>query len=67
MLNKLIGQTKESGYTIVPLKLYIKGGFAKMLIGLGKGKKNYDKRDTIKKKTAERQMQRAIRRSEKGE
>jgi SsrA-binding protein len=66
-INKLIGQTKESGYTIIPLKLYLKDGFAKMLIGLGKGKKNYDKRDTIKQKTAERQMQRAMRRSEKGE
>jgi len=65
-INKLIGQTKETGYTIVPLKLYIKGGFAKMLIGLGKGKKNYDKRETIKKRTADRQIQKALRRSEKG-
>ncbi|MFC4618622.1 SsrA-binding protein SmpB [Camelliibacillus cellulosilyticus] len=65
-IQKLIGKTKESGYTIVPLKMYLKGGYAKMLIGLGKGKKNYDKRETLKKRTAERQMQKALRRDEKG-
>ncbi|WP_238594538.1 SsrA-binding protein SmpB [Caenibacillus caldisaponilyticus] len=62
---KLIGKTKEAGYTIIPLKLYIKGGFAKMLIGLAKGKKIYDKRETMRKKTMERQIQKALRRAEK--
>ncbi|GGH75991.1 SsrA-binding protein [Pullulanibacillus pueri] len=65
-INKLIGISKESGYTIVPLKMYIKNGFAKVLIGVGKGKKNYDKRETLKKKTAERQIAKALRQSEKG-
>ena len=65
-IDKLIGETKESGYTIVPLKMYIKNGFAKVLIGVGKGKKNYDKRESIKKKTADRQIAKAIRRAEKG-
>lgn len=49
-INELIGLTKQDGYTIVPLKMYIKDGYAKLLIGLGKGKKNYDKRDDMKKK-----------------
>ncbi|MTT30795.1 SsrA-binding protein SmpB [Terrilactibacillus sp. BCM23-1] len=60
-INKLIGQTKEAGYAIVPLKIYIKNGFAKILIGLGKGKKNYDKRETLKRKSAQREMDRALR------
>ncbi|RIJ67978.1 SsrA-binding protein SmpB [Rummeliibacillus sp. POC4] len=51
---------KPDGYTIVPLKMYIKDGYAKLLIGLGKGKKNYDKRADIKKKEAKRDMARAV-------
>lgn len=57
---KLIGQTKEQGYALVPLKLYLKNGFAKVLIGLGKGKKNYDKREDLKKKEAKREIERAF-------
>lgn len=60
-INKLIGDTKEIGYALVPLKLYMKNGFAKVLIGLGKGKKNYDKRETLKKKEANRNIERALR------
>ena len=60
-INKLIGETKETGYTIVPLKMYLKNGFAKVLIGLGKGKKQYDKRDNLKKKEAKRDIERAFR------
>ncbi|KIL50007.1 SsrA-binding protein SmpB [Jeotgalibacillus soli] len=59
-INKLIGETKQQGYSIVPLKMYLKDGFAKVLIGLGKGKKNYDKRETLKKKEAKRDMERAF-------
>ncbi len=51
-INKLIGLTKEKGYSLVPLKLYLKNGFAKVLIGLGKGKKTYDKREDLKRKDA---------------
>lgn len=51
---------KRDGYTIVPLKMYIKDGYAKLLIGLGKGKKNYDKRADIKNKEAKRDMARAV-------
>ena len=60
-INKLIGETKEVGYTIVPLKLYLKNGYCKVLIGLGKGKKQYDKRDDLKKKEAKRDIERAFR------
>ncbi|MFJ7745173.1 SsrA-binding protein SmpB [Peribacillus sp. NPDC097295] len=60
-ISKLIGETKETGYTIVPLKMYLKNGFAKVLIGLGKGKKQYDKRDDLKKKEAKRDIERAFR------
>ncbi|KAB2329045.1 SsrA-binding protein SmpB [Cytobacillus depressus] len=64
-INKLIGDTKEIGYSIVPLKLYLKNGFAKVLIGLAKGKKKYDKREDLKKKEAKREVERAFRESQK--
>lgn len=60
-INKLIGETKEVGFTIVPLKLYLKNGYCKVLIGLGKGKKQYDKREDLKKKEAKRDIERAFR------
>ncbi|MDX8360659.1 MULTISPECIES: SsrA-binding protein SmpB [Bacillaceae] len=60
-ISKLIGYTKENGYAIVPLKLYLKNGFAKVLLGLGKGKKKYDKREDLKKKEAKREVERAFR------
>ena len=46
-INKLIGETKNTGITLVPLKVYIKDGYAKVLIGLAKGKKQYDKREDL--------------------
>ncbi|MDF2557548.1 MAG: SsrA-binding protein SmpB [Bacillales bacterium] len=58
---KLLGLTKEQGYTLVPLKMYLKNGFAKVLVGLAKGKKDYDKRETLKTKDANRDIQRALR------
>lgn len=59
-ISELLGRTKQEGYTIVPLKMYIKDGYAKLLIGVGKGKKNYDKRDDLKKKEAKREMERVL-------
>ncbi len=59
-ITKLAGETKNTGMTIVPLKVYIKDGYAKVLIGLAKGKKDYDKRETLKRKDQERQLQRVI-------
>ncbi|MCA1031549.1 SsrA-binding protein SmpB [Bacillus timonensis] len=60
-ISKLIGLTKEDGYALVPLKIYLKNGFAKVLLGLGKGKKKYDKREDLKKKEAKRDIERAFR------
>ena len=65
-IDRLIGLTKEKGYTLVPLRVYIKNGFAKVLIGLGKGKKKYDKREDLKEKDAKREIQRAFKDSQLG-
>lgn len=53
---KLRDKLEIDGFTLVPIKLYFKGSKAKLLIGLAKGKKNYDKRESIKKKDIERQL-----------
>ncbi|MCM3760604.1 SsrA-binding protein SmpB [Halalkalibacter oceani] len=65
-INELIGKTQQKGYSIVPLKVYLKNGFAKVLIGLAKGKKNYDKRETLKRQDAKRDIDRALRERQKG-
>ena len=57
-INKLAGQSSEKGYTIVPLRLYIRNGLVKIEIGLGKGKKLYDKRQSIAKKDQRRENER---------
>ena len=59
-IGELVGAVKRDGYTIVPLKMYIKDGYAKLLIGIAKGKKDYDKRDDMRKKEAKREMERAF-------
>jgi SsrA-binding protein len=60
-LNKLIRGTKETGNTIVPTKLFINDkGLAKLEIGLAKGKKNYDKRQSLKDKEDKRSIERAF-------
>lgn len=59
-ISELLGAVKRDGYTIVPLKIYIKDGYAKLLIGLGKGKKDYDKRHDMRKKDAKREMDRVL-------
>ncbi|MBT2689045.1 SsrA-binding protein SmpB [Bacillus sp. ISL-47] len=64
-INKLIGESKEVGYSIVPLKMYLKNGYAKVLIGLARGKKKYDKREDLKKKEAKREVERAFRERQK--
>lgn len=56
----LFAQVKQEGLSIIPLKLYFKGSYAKMEIGLCKGKKNYDKRAVIAKKSADREIQRVM-------
>ncbi len=58
-LRKLEGKIKEKGYSIIPLKIFLsEKGFAKIEIGLGKGKKNYDKRETIKERENDRDVKR---------
>ena len=52
-INKLIGLTKQKGYSLVPLNMYFKGNIIKIELGIGKGKKLYDKREDIAKKDAE--------------
>ncbi len=57
-IRKLIGSVKQDGYTIVPVRLYFKGNHAKLEIALAKGKKLYDKRDSIAKKDQRREAER---------
>lgn len=57
---KMLGKIKKEGYTIVPLSLFLTNGFAKLEIGLAKGKKTHDKREDIAKKSQTRDMQRAM-------
>ena len=56
----LIEETKKTGVTLVPLRVYLKNGVAKVLIGLAKGKKSYDKRDALKQKDMKREIDRAM-------
>jgi SsrA-binding protein len=63
---KLIGKTKESGLTLVPLSLYFKDGKAKVEIALARGKKAYDKRQTLAARDAAREIERAAGRRAKG-
>jgi SsrA-binding protein len=64
-IRKLFGLAKQDGYALVPLKIYVRNGFAKLLIGLGKGKKQYDKRATDAKRDAQRDIQRVLREKQK--
>ncbi|MBI4843054.1 MAG: SsrA-binding protein SmpB [Nitrospirae bacterium] len=57
-IEKLGGRIREKGLTLIPLKIYFKKGKAKMEIGLGKGKRQYEKRETIKQKEAKREIER---------
>lgn len=59
---KILGKIKKENYTIVPLELYLSHGFAKIEIGLAKGKKLYDKRESITKKSQERDIARNTKR-----
>ena len=59
-IERLTGKTKERGFTLIPLRLYFKNGKAKVELGLARGKKLYDKRETLRRKVAEREVERAI-------
>ena len=57
---KLRDKTEKEGYSLVPVKLYLKDGKAKILLGVAKGKKNYDKRQSLKEKDIKRETMKAI-------
>jgi len=65
-LRRLIGTTKQRGYTIIPLQVYEKKGWLKVEIAVGKGKRKYDKREKIKKREADREIERAMKWQKKG-
>jgi len=65
-VNKLIGKTKEGGYTLVPLSLYFKDGYAKVEIALARGRKSHDKRQAIAERDAKREAAQAMGRRAKG-
>ena len=64
-INKLTGLIKQKGLSLVPISLYFSGNFLKIELGVGKGKKLYDKRQDIAKRDAERRMQKAMHADEK--
>lgn len=63
-IDKLVGKTREKGYTIVPLEMYFLGSHAKVQIALARGKKEWDKRQTLREKQDLREAQRAMRQRE---
>ena len=64
-INKLIGLIQQKGFSLVPISLYFNGNFLKIELGVGKGKKLYDKRQDIAKTDAEMRMRKALKASEK--
>lgn len=62
-IHKLAGKVNAKGMALVPLKIYFTKSFAKVLLAVGKGKSQIDKRETLKRKTADREIDRALRRS----
>ncbi len=59
-IKKLIGKTVEKGMTLVPVRMYLKNGRVKVAISLAKGKKDHDKRETIKRRDADRETRAAV-------
>lgn len=58
-IKKLYGKINEMGHSLIPLKIYFKNGRAKLLLALAKGKRKYDKRDTIRRRDEQRELDRA--------
>jgi SsrA-binding protein len=65
-IDRLIGKVKETGLTLVPLSLYFADGWAKVELGLARGKRSYDKRQDLAKRDAEREISRVVGRRRKG-
>ena len=64
-INKLVGLIKQKGYSLVPISLYFNGNFLKIELGIGKGKKLYDKRQDIAKKDAEMKIRKVLKENTK--
>jgi SsrA-binding protein len=65
-INRITGQLQEKGFTLVPLRLYLKNNLAKVELGLARGKKQYDKRAALRQKETRREIDRAVARHWKG-
>ena len=65
-ISELIGKVRQRGYTLVPLQVYLKHGKAKVELGLARGKREYDKRESIARRDAEREIERGLREHERG-
>lgn len=65
-IGHLAGAVSQRGYTLVPLRMYIKDGRAKVELGLARGKRQYEKRETIREREAKREMEAAVRRRMRG-
>ena len=64
-VNKLLGKVSQKGYTLIPLKLFFSGNFAKIELAIAKSKRKFEKRESIKKKEADRQIEKALRQKRK--
>ena len=65
-INRLTGKLQEKGLTLIPLQIYLKDSWAKVQLGLGRGKKSYDKRQALRERDDRRQITRALGRRQKG-
>ncbi len=65
-IDELSGKVTQKGFTIVPLKLYLKNGVAKVELGLARGRKLYDKRQSLARRQAEREMERTLKAAKRG-
>jgi SsrA-binding protein len=61
-IERLRGKMQQKGYALIPLKIYFKGAYAKVEVGLAKGKRQYEKRETIKEREAKRAIEKAMKR-----
>lgn len=65
-VSRLLGKAQQKGYTLIPMRLYFKRGFAKVELAVARGKREYDKREAIARREAQREIERAVRRRRDG-
>jgi SsrA-binding protein len=65
-VSRLLGKAQQKGYTLIPMRLYFKRGLAKVELAVARGKREYDKRESIARREAQRQIERAVRRRRDG-